>query len=150
MLSIQNIDLLAAFEQKARATEPDTFINEFSVEQFRADTLKALENPVYSGARCLMCIDESENMVGRLDFTLIPSFAFGGDLRAYVDWVYVLKENRHRGVAQLMFEKMEEYLRDCGIHEFFLISAENDEAQSFYSSMKSSEQTQKTVLTRFF
>ena len=150
LLTAQNLDMLITFEQTARATEPDVFLSEFDEASFRAGTLDALGDHHYASARCLMCVEDSGLVVGRLDFALLPSFAFGGELRAYVDWVYVLKEFRHRGVARFMFDKVEAYLSGYGITEFFLIAAQNPEAQRLYHGLQSAEIKQQDVLTRGF
>ena len=91
-LTTSNIDLLIELERKARVSEPDIFISEFDEDKFSLQTLAALNNPLYASARCLMCVDEKTGVMGRLDFAVLPSLSFGGNLRVYVDWVYVLKE----------------------------------------------------------
>jgi len=148
MLSESNLDKLVRFEKRARISEPEIFLHDFDEEKFKNETLQALKNPLFTSARCLMCVDADENVIGRIDYTLLSSFAFGGDLRVYVDWVYVLKECRHKGVARFLFEKMEEALIKLGINEYFLIAAENEEAQHFYSSLKNAKIEKQDVLTR--
>jgi len=150
LLSTLNLDKLVAFEKNARASEAEIFLDGFDEVQFRNETLNALENPNFTSARCLMCIDENGNSIGRLDFSIVSSFAFGGDLRAYVDWVYVLKEHRHRGIAQFLFKEMETYLTAQGIKEYFLIAAENNEAQSFYRSLENASIEKQDILTKNF
>ena len=147
-LSIENLDTLIDFEKKARVTESEIFLDNFDEKKFRDATLNALLNPYYSSARCLMCIDTNKNALGRLDFSILSSFAFGGDLRVYVDWVYVLKEYRHKGIAQFLFKKMEEYLTSLGINEYFLIAAENEEAQNFYRNLENAKIEKQDVITK--
>ena len=147
-LSVETLDALVAFEKKTRLTEPEIFLDDLDEVHFRSATLTALKNPHYSSARCLMSIDANKNVTGRLDFSILSSFAFGGDLRVYVDWVYVLKEHRHKGIAQSLFNKMEDYLTDIGINEYFLIAAENDEAQSFYRNLENATIEKQDILTR--
>jgi len=149
-LTASNVGLLAEFERKARVSEPDIFLSEFDEDSFLSQTLGVLDNPLYASAKCLMCADEKLGVIGRLDFSVLPSFAFGGSLRVYVDWVYVLKEYRHRGVAQFLFEAMENDLKAIGIGEYFLIMAENDEAQSFYRGFKGAEINKHDLLTKIF
>ena len=147
-LSKENLDMLVEFEKNARVTEPDIFLEGFNEEVFKDETLNAIDNPIFSSARCLMCVDDDKGVVGRIDFSILSSFAFGGDLRVYVDWIYVLKECRHKGVAQFLFKEMEGYLAKLGINEYFLLTAENDEAQRFYKSLTDARIEKKDVLTK--
>jgi len=148
LLNTENINKLVDFEVQSRVTEAEIFSNNFDKDSFKSKTLKALTNPSYKSCFCLLCFNEHENVVGRVDFCLLPSLAFGGDLRAYVDWVYVLKEERHKGIAQFLFNKMEEILRQKEAGEYILIVAENKDAQRFYESLKGKQIKQEPVLTR--
>ena len=150
ILSSENLDKLVEFEQNARLSESDIFVEGFDSEKFRNETLSSLENPDFASAKCLMCADAHGNIIGRLDFTILPSLAFGGDMRAYVDWVYVLKERRHKGVARFLFKHFEEYLTELGINEYFLVTAENPEAQSFYTGIKDAQIQNQAILTKKF
>ena len=148
LLTPNNIDLLVNLEQDARATEPDIWLESFDAQIFKQQTTTALENSLYTHAKCMMCINSEGRAVGRLDFSIASSFAFGGSTQAYVDWVYVLKDFRHTGVAQLLFSHMEAHLKALGITEYFLIAADNSEAQSFYRSIKNAEITQSGILRK--
>ena len=129
LLSNENIDLLVEFEREARITEPDIFIEDFNADDFKEKTLVALNNPIFASSRCMLCVND-KMIIGRIDFAIVPSYSFGGNLQAYVDWVYVLKEFRHQGAARFLFSQMEAYLKNMGIFEYFLLTAENNEAQS--------------------
>ena len=147
-LTEHNMEMLVEFEKEARVTEADIFIHGFDPEQFRAATLENIKNPNFASAKCLMYVDDNERVLGRLDFCLLPSFAFGGDIRAYVDWIYVLKKHRHKGIAQLLFSKMEEYLKQLGAGDYFLVVAENAEAQSFYNGLEKSRIEKQDILVK--
>lgn len=147
-LSELTLDKLVLFEKRARLSEPDIFAQGFDEVAFRNGTLAALKNPIFSSARCLICINDNGDIVGRIDFSILPSFAFAGDLRAYVDWVYVLKAFRHKGIAQALFEKMEEVLTALGVHEYFLVAAENEEAQRFYNAFPKAQIQKRDILTK--
>ena len=147
MLSAANIHMLIDFEKNARISEPDIFIHDFDAHKFEAETINAIENPLFASAKCMMYVD-NDKVLARLDFVILPSFSFGGDLRAYVDWIYVLKEHRHKGIAQFLFNEMELYLANLGVTEYFLITAENEDAQSFYNSIQGAKITKQNVLTK--
>ena len=148
ILNIQNINLLVQLEQNARISEPDIFIDDFDADKFKTDTEKALQNPLFASARCMMCLDESGQAIGRIDFAMASSFSFGGCLQVYVDWVYVLKEFRHKGIAQFLFAQMESYIKKIGINEYFLLMADNTEAQNFYRSIDGTEIYNHDVLRK--
>jgi len=148
ILSNKNINLLIQLEQNARISEPDIWIDDFDADKLKADTEKALQNPLFTSARCLMCIDESGQAIGRIDFAIASSFSFGGWSQVYVDWVYVLKEFRHEGIAQFLFAQMESYLKEIGIDEYFLLMADNAEAQKFYRSIEGTEIGNHDVLRK--
>jgi len=147
LLTLDNIELLVEFEQQARETEADIFVDGFDAVQFRKSTEDALGNPQFSNARCLLCV-EDEKVIGRLDYCIISSLSFSGNIQVYVDWVYVLKECRHRGVAQFLFSQMEEMIKAMGISEYFLHMAENDEAMRFYGNVKGAEISAVDVLRK--
>jgi len=150
LLTIENLHLLVELEQTARISEPDIFVSDFNSATFEAETAKALNNPTFHpNAKCMMYIDENGKAVGRIDFTVVPSFSFGGNLQVYVDWVYVLKEFRHKGIAQLLFAAMEEYIKGIGIGDYFLIMAENSEADKFYRSIPKVEISNCNMLRKY-
>ena len=142
MLTSENIgmiDKLVKFEQEARISEPDVFLEDFDPVSFKNKTLAALKNPMFDSSRCMFCYNKDNRIIGRMDFSIVSSLSFGGNLQVYVDWVYVLKEYRHQGAAQFLFSQMETYIKSIGIPEYFLFTAENKEAQNFYHSVEGAE-----------
>ena len=76
-------------------------------------------------------------VVGRIDVVRIPSH-FDGSVKAYLDWICVLKSARHKGVAQALMNEMRSRLKAEGIDTLIALTASNDEAQSFYRSVPDS------------
>lgn len=76
-------------------------------------------------------------VVGRIDSTLICSH-FDGSVKAYLDWICVLKSCRHKGVAQALMTRLRKLLKET-YHADTLVGliAGNPEAQSFYRSLDS-------------
>ena len=148
-IDISMIDMLVKFEQEARISESDVFMEDFDADKFKEETLAALNNPIFASSRCMLCINEENRAVGRIDFSIVSSFSFGGNLQVYADWIYVLKEFRHQGIAQLLLANMEEYIKSIGIFEYFLLTAENSEAQSFYHSVESAEIKKREILRKY-
>ena len=67
---------------------------------------------------------------------------------AYVDWVYVLPEARHKGVAQGLFQEMEKDCRKHGINQYYLIRATNPNADKFYHSFENAELDEEPFLRK--
>lgn len=73
--------------------------------------------------------------MGRVDSTLICS-RFDGSVKAYLDWLCVLKSQRHRGAAQAMMAELRRRLKEAGADTLIGLIAANPEAQRFYRSME--------------
>ena len=76
-------------------------------------------------------------VIGRIDAVLLPS-QFDGSVKAYLDWICVLKSARHKGVAQALMNEMRSRLKAEGIDTLIALTASNDEAQRFYKSVPDS------------
>jgi len=83
ILSPENLDKLVEFEQNARLSESDIFVDGFDSEKFWNETLSSLENPDFASAKCLMCADTHGNIIGRVDLvhcdTMFYENWFNGD-----------------------------------------------------------------------
>ncbi len=80
---------------------------------------------------------EAGQVVGRIDAALIRS-RFDGSTKAYLDWICVLKSRRHRGVGQALLETLRRALKQRGIDTLIALTAANEEAQRFYTSVPNS------------
>ena len=76
-------------------------------------------------------------VIGRIDAVLIPSH-FDGSVKAYLDWICVLKSCRHRGAAQKLMAALREELARRGVDTLIALTASNEEAQRFYKSVPDS------------
>ena len=77
-------------------------------------------------------------VVGRIDASLIPSH-FDGSMKAYLDWICVLKSYRHRGVAQALMKELRIVLKEeYNVDTLIGLIASNEEAQRFYKSLENS------------
>lgn len=81
---------------------------------------------------------EGENVVGRIDSALIHS-RFDGSVKAYLDWICVLKSRRHQGVAQALMAELRRQLRDAGVNTLIGLIASNPEAQRFYRALENAK-----------
>ena len=78
-------------------------------------------------------------VVGRIDSSLICSH-FDGSVKAYLDWICVVKSARHLGVAQGLLAELRKYLREqYRVDTLIALMASNDEAQRFYRAVEKAE-----------
>ena len=81
---------------------------------------------------------QDDRVIGRIDAVLIPSH-FDGSVKAYLDWICVLKSCRHKGVAQKLLSTLRETLKAQHVDTLIALTASNDEAQRFYKAVPDSE-----------
>lgn len=131
----ERIPDVLAFEKALR--EEENFwgweIDEAYIEQVK----KSFEDDRFKNALSLLAYD-GEDVVGRIDASLICSH-FDGSVKAYLDWICVLKHARHKGAAQMLMETLRKELRERYHVELLIgLIAGNPEAQSFYRSCENS------------
>jgi len=73
-------------------------------------------------------------VVGRIDSSLIAS-RFDGSVKAYLDWICVVKSCRHMGVAQGLMNALRGELKKRGANTLIGLIASNEEAQRFYRAL---------------
>lgn len=98
---------------------------------------KSFEDKSFDDSISLLAYDNGA-VVGRIDASLIASH-FDGSKKAYLDWICVIKSNRHQGVAQRLLEALRKVLKDRHIDTLIALTASNEEAQRFYRSIPNSE-----------
>jgi len=106
-------------------------------EKYIADVTRSFEDPAFDRSVSLLAYLDGK-VVGRIDSTMICSH-FDGSIKAYLDWVCVIKSYRHRGVAQCLMETLRKELKDRGVDTLIALIAANGEAQRFYRSLKNAE-----------
>ena len=97
---------------------------------------ESFQDPRFNNAISLLAYMDGQ-VVGRIDVVRIPSY-FDGSVKAYLDWICVLKSARHKGVALTLMNEMRGRLKAEGIDTLIALTASNDEAQSFYRSVPNS------------
>lgn len=60
-------------------------------------------------------------------------------VKAYLDWICVLKSCRHQGAAQKLLSTLRDTLKQLGVDTLIGLTASNDEAQRFYKAVTDSE-----------
>ena len=130
----RDIPEVLAFERQLREEESDWGwqIDEAYVERVSASFRdRRFENALSFLAR------QNGRVVGRIDAVLLPSH-FDGSVKAYLDWICVLKSSRHQGAAQKLLSALRERLKALGVDTLIALTAGSDEAQHFYRSVPDS------------
>ena len=130
----ERIPDVLAFEKQLRAEE-DVWGWEIDDAYIKSVT-DSFDDPRFQNALSLLAYI-GEQVVGRIDVVRIPSY-FDGTVKAYLDWICVLKSARHKGVAQALMNEIRSRLKAEGIDTLIALTASNDEAQRFYKSVPDS------------
>ena len=125
------IEDVLQFEKNLRAEE--SFYG-WSIDEDYVDAVsKSFDDPKFRNALSFLAYVEGK-VVGRIDASLIPTH-FDGSMKAYLDWICVIKSYRHCGVAQKLMNTLRNELKQLGIETMIGLIAANDEAQRFYRSL---------------
>ena len=124
-----------SFERELRAEE-DFWGWEIDAEYIKSVTASFHDNR-FSNALSFLAY-QNERVIGRIDAVLIPSH-FDGSVKAYLDWICVLKSCRHKGAAQKLLSTLRDTLKTLHVDTLIALTASNDEAQSFYKAVPDSE-----------
>ena len=123
------------FEQELRVEE-DVWGWEID-EKYIADVTASFEDPAFQNSLSLLAYMDGK-VVGRIDCALIHSH-FDGSVKAYLDWICVIKSYRHQGVAQRLMTALRIELKVRGIDTLIGLIAANEDAQRFYRSLPNAE-----------
>ena len=139
-----NVENYLRYLHKAMALEPQMMCAEAVDEEgIRA----RLKDAFYAKTTSLLAFDGDE-VVGRIEYHFYGVLQDGYRM-AYVDWVYVLPEARHKGIAQELFCKMREDCERNGINQYYLIRATNPEADRFYHAFEGAELQEAPLLRKY-
>ena len=119
------------FEKDLRKEED--FWNWSIDESYVQSVTKSFESGMFDNSISLLAY-AGEKVVGRIDTSIIASH-FDGSIKAYLDWICVIKSYRHCGIAQLLIAKLREELKKKGVETLVGLIAANEEAQRFYRSL---------------
>lgn len=144
ILNRDNIEDYIAYLKIAMKEEPDRM----TAEKVDEEGIKSrILDPFFNRTTSILA-KENGMVVGRIEYHFYGCMQDGARM-AYIDWVYVLKSYRHRGIAQMLFKEVE---RDCmrnNIDQYYLIRATNEEANRFYGSFKEVERNDVPILRRY-
>lgn len=119
------------FERRLR--EEENFWGWEIDEAYIKSVTASFDDPAFADSVSLLAYVDGR-VVGRIDSSLITSH-FDGSVKAYLDWICVLKSCRHKGVAQQLMTDLRERLKARGVNILIGLIAANEEAQRFYRAL---------------
>ena len=129
-----DIDRVITFEHELREQEPDTYYWEPDAA-YRKLLEQSFDDERFRTALSFIAVKE-ERVIGRIDASLISSRSDASCYSAYMDWICVLKSERHHKVGQALLNTLREECKRQGVGVLIALMANNDEAQSFYKSVE--------------
>ena len=143
ILNRDNVDGYLAYLKKAMEQEPDGMTAEFFDE---AGIRARVDDPFFQKTTSILALQDGA-VIGRIEYHFYGCMQDGYKM-AYVDWVYVLPEHRHQGVAQALFREFEKACADFGIHQYYLIRSEKPEVDRFYRAFAGAELSTEPILRK--
>ncbi len=142
-LDSNNIEQYIEYLERAVKEEPDMMWTDHVDEQ---GIRSRVQDSFFQNTRSVLAFEDN-HVVGRIEYHFYGCLQDGYRM-AYVDWVYVLEEYRHKGVARKLFAFFENDCRDNGINQYYLIRAKNKNAVRFYDSFEGAESEEELVLRK--
>ena len=99
-----DIEKVIAFEKELRKKEPDTYFWDID-EKYRKTLELSFDDQRFDEAITYLAI-MNDKVIGRIDASLIISRFDGKISLAYLDWICVLKDHRHQGIARELLEEL--------------------------------------------
>ena len=130
----EDIRKVIAFEQELRKQEPDTYYWEPD-ETYARQLEQSFDDPRFNTALSFIALKDG-CVIGRIDASLIASRSDASCFSAYLDWICVLKSERHHQVAQALLRALKAECKARGAGLLIALMANNKEAQSFYRNVK--------------
>ena len=142
-LDESNIEKYIEYLEHALAVEPE----QMHVDKIDKEGLRERIKDSFFRKTTSVLAMENAKVLGRIEYHFYGCMQDGYHM-AYIDWVYVLPEYRHRGIAQSLFKEMEKDCRENGIDQYYLIRATNANADKFYHSFTEVELSEAPILRR--
>ena len=144
-LNNDNVELYLNYLKEAFTIDKDMMIAEkYDEEGIR----KRINDPFYMRTTSILAIDSSNKVMGRIEYHFYGCMQDGYRM-AYVDWVCVLPQFRHGGVAQALFKEFEKECVVNNINQYYLIRATNDNANHFYGHFENVTLDEEPMLRKY-
>ena len=134
MFEIEDIQKVIEFEYELRKQEPDTYYWEPD-ENYVKQLEESFSDERFNTAVSLVAYKD-DRVVGRIDASLISSRSDASCFSAYLDWICVLKNERHNKVAQALLDGLRKELKKQDVGLLIALMANNEEAQRFYNNVE--------------
>ena len=105
----EDIERVIEFERELRRQEPDTYYWEPD-EAYAQQLKKSFDDPRFNTALSFLAVKD-EKVIGRIDASLVTSRSDASCFAAYLDWISVLKSEKHNGAAQALEKSAENAAR---------------------------------------
>ena len=133
-LERENVQKVIEFERELRKQEPDTYY--WEPDETYAKQLEAsFDDPRFNTAISFIAVKD-DTVIGRIDGSVISSRSDASCCSAYLDWICVLKSERHNKVAQALLKALLEECKKLGVSVLIALTANNEEAQRFYKGVE--------------
>ncbi|MBO4925234.1 MAG: GNAT family N-acetyltransferase [Clostridia bacterium] len=130
----KDIRKVIAFETELRKQEPDTYFWEPD-EAYQRQLEKSFDDPRFNTALSFIALRD-DHVIGRIDASLISSRSDASCFTAYLDWICVLKSERHKQTAQALLHMLRAECKKQGVGLLIALTAQNEEAQKFYRKVE--------------
>ncbi len=130
----EDIDRVIEFEKELRLQEPDTYYWDPD-ESYKKQLEQSFSDQRFNTAISFIAVKENK-VIGRIDASLISSRSDAACYSAYMDWICVLKSERHNKVAQSLLNALRDECKNQGVGVLIALMANNAEAQSFYKGVE--------------
>lgn len=130
----EDIDRVIEFEKELRLQEPDTYYWDPD-RSYKKQLEQSFADSRFNTAISLIAVKENK-VIGRIDASLISSRSDAACYSAYMDWICVLKSERHNKVAQSLLNALRDECKNQGVGVLIALMANNAEAQSFYKGVE--------------
>lgn len=130
----EDIDRVIEFEKELRLQEPDTYYWDPD-GSYKKQLEQSFADPRFNTAISLIAVKENK-VIGRIDASLISSRSDAACYSAYMDWICVLKSERHNKVAQSLLNALRDECKNQDVGVLIALMANNAEAQSFYKGVE--------------
>ena len=138
-----NVEEYITYLKIAMCEEPDNMVAE-KVDEMGIKS--RISDPFYNRTTSILA-KENGIVEGRIEYHFYGCVQDGHKM-AYVDWVYVLKSYRHKGVAQMLFKEFERECVQNDIDQYYLIRATNEEANRFYGNFEGAQLSETPLLRK--
>lgn len=134
MFEKEDIQKVIEFEYELRKQEPNTYYWEPD-ENYVKQLEESFSDERFNTAVSLVAYKD-DRVVGRIDASLISSRSDASCFSAYLDWICVLKNERHNKVAQALLDGLRKELKKQDVGLLIALMANNEEAQRFYNNVE--------------